>query len=145
MIAEVDEYSTVPLDICMETLGGIVLRQWRLDVENDLIENEIRARKTELAELNAEYTQSKAEHRDRLKVRIDNAEAKLKAAMDREKTKMEALKQQADAKIKALGHQAEKANAEIKTKIDRRIVEIRAESEKLSAKLHQPWERPEGD
>ena len=135
LIAEIDEYWTIPLDISMEALGGIVLRQWRLDVENTLIENEVRARNEELAELKAEYAQAKSENKARLKARIDNAEAKLKAAIDREKTKVEALKQQADAKIKALQDRAAKANTEIKTKIDQRIAAIHAESEKLAAKL----------
>ena len=43
LVAEVDEYWTIPLGLRMEALGGIVVRQWRLDVEQDLIHNEIRA------------------------------------------------------------------------------------------------------
>ncbi len=139
LIAEIDEYWTIPLDIRMEALGGILVRQWRLDVESDLLKNEIGARNAELTELKAEYAQAKAEHKARLKARIDNAEAKLKAAIDRENAKVKTLRQQADAKIKTLHDQAAKVSTETRKKIDQRIAEIHAESEKLSAKLHQTW------
>ena len=125
----------------METLGGVVLRQWRQEVESDRIESEISARTAELAQLKAEHAQAKAEDKSRLKARIDNAEAKLKATADRAKSKIETLKQRAEAKIKALQDQAAKASMGTKVKIDQRIAEIHAESEKISAKLHQAWER----
>ena len=132
LVAEVDEYWTVPLDLRMETLEGIVVRQWRLDVEHDLIENQIQARKAELSQLKAEYAQAKDEHKVRLEIRIGVAEAKLKAALEREKVKVETLKQQADAKIKALQKQAATASQETKTKIEQRVSEIQAECEKLA-------------
>ncbi|MBN9132103.1 MAG: DUF1269 domain-containing protein [Nitrosospira multiformis] len=132
LVAEVDEYWTVSIDLRMEALGGIVVRQWRLDVEQDLIRNDIRARNTELSQLKTEYAQAGGEHKARLEVRIKIAEAKLKAALEREKAKVEALKQQADAKIKALQKQAATASQETKTIIERRLAEIQAESEKLA-------------
>jgi len=135
LVAEVDEYWTIPIDLRMEALGGIVVRQWRLDVEQDLIRNDIRARNAELSQLKTEYAQAEGEHKARLEVKIKIAEAKLKAALEREKAKVEALKQQADAKIKTLQKQAATANPETKTIIERRVTEIQAESEKL-AKQH---------
>ena len=132
LVAEVDEFWTLGLDLRMEALGGIVVRQWRLDVERDLIENEIQARNAELFQLKAEYAQAGDEHKARLEVKIKTAEAKLKAALEREKAKVEALKQQADTKIKALLKQAATASLETKTKIEQRVVEIQAESEKLA-------------
>ena len=136
LVAEVDEFWTLGLDLRMEALGGTVVRQWRLDVERDLIENEIQARNAELFQLKAEYVQAGDEHKARLEVKIKTAEAKLKAALGREKAKVEALKQQADAKIKALQKQAATASPETKTKIERRLAEIQAESEKLLANQH---------
>lgn len=56
----------------------------------------------------------------------------MKAALEREKTKVEALKQQADTKIKALQKQAATASPETKTKIEQRVAEIQAESEKVA-------------
>lgn len=132
LVTEVDEYWTVPLDLRMEALGGIVVRQWRLDVEQDLIRNDIRARNAELSQLKAEYAQANDEHKARLEVRIKIAEAKLKAALEREKAKVEALKQQADAKIQTLQKQAATASPETRTIIERRVAEIQAESEKLA-------------
>jgi uncharacterized membrane protein len=141
VVADIEEFWTAPLDARMETLGGVVLRHWRQEVESDRIESEISARTAELAQLKAEHAQAKAEDKSRLKARIDNAEAKLKATADRAKSKIETLKQRAEAKIKALQDQAAKASTETKVKIDQRIAEIHAESEKISSKLHQAWER----
>lgn len=141
VVADIEEFWTAPLDARMETLGGVVLRQWRGDVESDRIESEISTRTEQLADLKAEHAQAKAEDKSRLKTRINNEEAKLKTAADRAKSKMETLKQQAEAKIKLLQDQAEKASTETKVKIDQRIARIHAESEKLSAQLHHAWER----
>lgn len=132
LVAEVDEFWTAGLDLQMEALGGIVVRQWRLDAEQDLIGNEIRARKAELSELKAEYAEAIEEHKARLEARIGVAEAKLKAALEREKAKAETLKQQADTKIKSLRKQAATASAETKTRIEHRLAEIQAESKKLA-------------
>jgi hypothetical protein len=103
-----------------------------MDVERDLIENEIQARNAELFQLKAEYAQAADEHKVRLEVKIRTAEAKLKAALGREKAKVEVLKQQADTKIKVLQKQAATASPETKTKIEQRVMEIQAESEKLA-------------
>jgi uncharacterized membrane protein len=132
LVAEVDEYWTVPVDLRMEALGGIVVRQWRLDVEQELIRNDIRARNAELSQLKVEYAQAEGEHKARLEVRIKIVEGKLKAALEHEKAKVEALKQQADAKIKALQKQATTASPETRTIIEQRVAEIQAESEKLA-------------
>ncbi len=135
LVAEVDEFWTLGLDLRMEALGGIIIRQWRLDVERDLIENEIQARNAELSQLKAEYAQAEDEYKVRLQIRIEVAEAKLKAALEREKSKVETLKQQADSKIKALQKQAATASPETKTKIERLVAEIQAESEKLANRM----------
>lgn len=134
LVAEVDEFWTAGFDLKMEALGGIVVRQWRLDVEQDLIRNEIRARKAELSELKAEHELAEENHKARLKVRIEVAEAKLKAALEREKAKVATLKQQADAKIETLRKQAVAAGPETRTRIEHRLAEIKAESETLSEK-----------
>jgi hypothetical protein len=132
LVAEVDEFWTLGLDLRMEALGGTVVRQWRLDVERDLIENEIQARNAELSQLKAEHAQAEDEHKARLEVKIRTAEGKLKAALKREKAKVEALKQQAETKVEALRKQVARASPETKVRIERLVAEIQAESEKLA-------------
>ncbi len=141
VVADIEEFWTAPLDTRMEPVGGVVLRQWRRDVESDRIESEISTRTEQLADLKAEHTQAGTEDKLRLKTRIDNEEAKLKATADRAMARMEALKQRAEAKIKLLQDHAAQVGAETKARIDHRIAKIHAESETLSARLHQAWER----
>jgi uncharacterized membrane protein len=135
LVAEVDEFWTLGLDLRMEALGGTVVRQWRLDVERDLIENEIQARNAELSQLKAEHAQAEDEHKARLEVKIRTAEGKLKAALKREKAKVEALKQQAETKVETLQKQVARASPETKIRIERLVAEIQAESEKLAKQL----------
>jgi uncharacterized membrane protein len=135
LVAEVDEFWTLGLDLRMEALGGTVVRQWRLDVERDLIENEIQARNAELSQLKAEHAQAEDEHKARLEVKIRTAEVKLKAALEREKAKVDALKQQAETKIETLQKQVARASPETKIRIERLVAEIQAESEKLAKQL----------
>lgn len=141
VVADVEEFRTAPLDARMEPLGGVVLRQWHRDVESDRIESEISTRTEQLAALKAEHAQARDEDKSRLQTRIDNEESKLKTAADQAKKKIEALKQQTEAKVKLLEDHAAKAGAETKVKIDQRVTKIHAESEKISVKLHQAWER----
>ena len=63
VIADVDEEWVTPLDSRMEALGGIVVREGRSDVEEDLYTRDVNALKAELAELKVEYAQAKEENK----------------------------------------------------------------------------------
>jgi uncharacterized membrane protein len=140
VVAEVDEDWVTPLDSRMEAIGGTVLREWRSDVEDELHTREVNARKAEVAELRAEFAQSRGEARAKLQARITTAQTKLQDATDRARTWIEQRREETDAKVKAVQEQAAAAKAGAKAKFDKRVAGLRASNEQRSAKLKQALE-----
>ena len=89
-----------------------------------MIREEVAASKAELAQLQAEYQQTTAENKAKLKARIDEVQTKAKAASDRLQARVKQIEQETEAKIKALQEQAAKAKGDAKTKFDTRICNI---------------------
>jgi uncharacterized membrane protein len=137
VVAEVDEEWVTPLDTRMDALGGIVLRQWRTDVEDEQFEQEVSALKAELAQLRAEDAHARAETRAKLKARTDETRAKLRNAADRAQTWIDQRRQETEAKVKALQSRATQADAEARAKREQRSADLRADYERRSAKLKQ--------
>jgi uncharacterized membrane protein len=139
IVAEVDETWTTPLDARMEALGGIVLRTWRADFEDEQIAREAAERKADWEQLRAEYAQASAETKAKVKAKLDQAKKDLERAQAGVKTRLEALEKEANAKIAALEQQVTKAHATARDKIKQRIAAARTDLETRSAKLRQAW------
>lgn len=133
IVAEVEEDWVTPLDTRMGAVGGVVVREWRMDFEDELTDREVKARKAEIAQLKEELTHASGEAKAKLTARIDEASAKLKNASDRAKAQITRLQKETDAKISVLQDQSAKATADAKAKIDRRISEMRANRERRIA------------
>jgi len=139
IVAEIGETWTTPLDTRMESLGGVVLRTWRADFEDDQIAKEIAARRADLEQLRAEYRQATAETKAKVKAKVDEAKANLEQAEQRLKIRLDVLQKEANAKIAALEKQVADAQADAKEKIRQRIAAARADLDARSAKLKQAW------
>ncbi len=139
IVAEVAEDWVTPLDTRMGAIGGTVVRELRMDFEDEMIEKDVKARKAEIAQLKEEVSHASAEAKAKLTARINEAHAKLKNASDRMEAQISRQQQETDAKIKVLQEQAAKAKANAKAKIDQRISELRADHERRSVKLKQAW------
>jgi uncharacterized membrane protein len=140
VIAEVAETWTTPLDTRMEPLGGIVLRTWRDDFEDEQIAKEIAAEKADWEQLRAEYAQASAETKAKLKAKLDQAKASLDATQKRVDAQMNALDKELKAKIAAMEQQLATAKADTREKINKRIADLRANSQARSDKLKRAWE-----
>ena len=139
VIAEIDENWTTPLDTRMESLGGIVLRTWRADFEDEQIAKEVAAQEADFEQLKAEYAQAGAETKAKLRAKLDEAKADLKQADARLQARIDALNKEGDARQASLEKQVVQAQAEAKEKIRKRIAIMRADYEARSAKLKQAW------
>jgi uncharacterized membrane protein len=137
VIAEVDEDWVSPLNTRMEAIGGSVVREWRSDFEDAQVAKETAARKAELAQLRAELAQSGADAKAKLQTRISEVKAKLDGLSNQAQTKLQKLEQDTNAKINALNGQIAKANAETKSRIKQRLVEVRADHDRRVAKLRE--------
>jgi uncharacterized membrane protein len=139
IVAEIDEYWTIPLDTRMEALGGTVLRTWRADFEDEQIATEVAARKADFEQLRAEYAQASAETKAKLKAKLDQAKTDLEQAEKRLAARLAEIEKEAAAKIEALERQIADAKAEAKEKLRQRMAAVKADLEARAAKLKQAW------
>ena len=102
IIAEISEEWVTPLDTRMGALGGIVIRAWRADFEDQLIREEVAAFKNELEQLQA--------------LLVDPVQGEI-----------------------ARQEQAAKAKGEAKAKLETRISELRADSQRRLRLLKEAW------
>lgn len=137
VIAEIDEGWITPLDARMESLGGEVLREWSVDVEDEYYAAQVAARKAELAELKAEVAHANEETRSKLRAKIDEASARLAAARDKAQERMELRQQATSAKIQALSERAVKVKSDAKTAMDSRLAALKDELAQRKVKLAQ--------
>jgi uncharacterized membrane protein len=139
VIAEIAETWTTPLDTRMEALGGIVLRTWRADFEDEQIAQEIAAENAEWEQLRAEYARASADTKAKLKTKLDKAKANLDAVKQKADARLAELDKELKAKVAAMEKQAATANADVKERINRRITTLRSDYQTRSAKLKQAW------
>ncbi|NVO16930.1 MAG: DUF1269 domain-containing protein [Rhodoplanes sp.] len=140
VIADIAEDWVIPLDSRMEAIGGSVVREWRSDFEEDLIAREAADRRLEEERLIAEFSHAKAEMKAKLRIRLDDAHAKVSDISGRAQTGLEMLKRETDARIGALKDQLAKAHADTKMRIEQRIDELTADRDRRAAKLKKAWE-----
>jgi uncharacterized membrane protein len=140
VVAEVWEEWTLPVDIRMEALGGVVFRRTRIDVVDAQITRDIAALKADLAGLETERDRATGEARAKLQAKVDGAKARLQASQDGIQARIKAGKQETEAKIKSLQEQAAKESGERKAKREGRIAELKADEKRRSDLLKQAWE-----
>jgi uncharacterized membrane protein len=140
VVAEVWEEWTLPVDTRMESLGGVVFRRSRQEVEDAIIDRDVAALEADLADLEAEADRSTGEAKAKLQKKIDETKAKLQAKQDEIKAKIEASQQETDAKVKSLQAQAAKESSERKAKREARIAELKADQKRRSDLLKQALE-----
>jgi uncharacterized membrane protein len=139
IVAEIEEDWVTPLDSRMEAAGGVVLRSWRDDLEDERIRREAERRRAELARLQAERAQAREEWQSKLAARVEEARAKCQDVCDRSQARIDRLREETEAKIEALLDQAPETK-DGKDKIEQRIAEIRADHDRRAAQLKQAWE-----
>lgn len=137
VIAEIDEDWVTPLNARMEAIGGTVAREWRSDFEDAQVAKETAARRAELAQLKAEFAQSRADAKAKLQTRINEVKAKLDQLASDAQTKLQKLDNDTKAKINSLNDQIAKANAETKSRIKQRLADLRADHDRRAAKLKE--------
>jgi uncharacterized membrane protein len=141
VVAEVWEERSLPVDTCMETLGGVVMRSPRREVLDTQGVADLTTYNAEVAELEAERDQATSEAQVKLQKKVDKTKGKLRAVQDDIQARIEASQQETEAKIKSLQEQADKDRSERKAKRERRIAELRAEQKRRNERLKEAWQR----
>ncbi|HLK60128.1 MAG TPA: DUF1269 domain-containing protein [Chthonomonadaceae bacterium] len=137
VVADIDEDWITPLDTRMDALGGIVVREWRTDFEEELYEREVNSRKAEVAQLRTEFAQAREENKAKLRARIEEAQTRLQDTMNQFQARVEQRQQEIDARIQTLQARAAKARSDAKARHEKRNAELQADYERRSTKLKQ--------
>jgi uncharacterized membrane protein len=153
VIAEISEEWIVPLDTRMEELGAKVDREDRVEFAEDALEKRVNARKARLAQLRAEHAQRKEERaRERtatkaeammqtlLTEEIEDERRKLERMADKSEKRLDRARLELSAKIEALLAQASGASSEVRSRIERRMAEVRSEFAEREQKLKRARE-----
>ena len=136
VVAEVDEDWALPVDSRMETLGGVVFRRARTEVDDLLFEREISMLKADIACLKSAAAYASRGIKPQIEDRIHVAQSELVALQLRANAKSDHLKREADFKIKSvMGQAAAVVQETVRARLEQRIADLRAEYELLSARL----------
>lgn len=133
LIADLAEEWVVPLDMRMESLGGVVFRRPRTLVETTEEDRDAAAHRAQMEQLQAERAQVRSDRLAKIDAKIDKLRIKLENALERKRVKMESRQQQRQAKIRALQTKANQAQGEARRRQEARIAELQREyAEKAS-------------
>jgi uncharacterized membrane protein len=149
LIAEIDEDWQVPLDTRMEALGGHLLRQTKLQIEDAYIERDIESSQKEvealeaekLASIQAAQTEKARKQAEKLQMKIDAARQKVAEKENSLTAKMQSLKEEGQDKVSALEAQKATATAEAKSRLDRRLADVRADYDRRITRLQDALNR----
>ena len=135
VVAEIDEDWVIPLDKRVGVLGGTVLRQARVDFEDEQINQAIATTQAELDDLKSELRQAREEDKAALQAQINAMKVTLRARVARAKEKREQLRRETEARIAALREQQAKARADAKARREQRIAKLNADYERRAGAL----------
>jgi uncharacterized membrane protein len=135
VVADLSEEWVTPVDTRMETLGGIVFRTARENVEDYQRTQSIEALREEIEQLRAEHARARADQKAKLQAKIDNINIKMQRKLERARQRSEQIKSETDAKVAALQKKAAKSQGDAKAAMEARVARIREEYELAASKL----------
>lgn len=140
VIAEIDETWQTPLDTRMEKLGGVVLRNWRGDFEDEQISIEIAAAKDSYEHFKTEFVHAKDDTKAKLKARVAEAKTQVESTEHRAKARVKVIDEDFNEKIAVLEKQMANVEAGAKEKIVKQISSLKSDDKTRSTKLKQAWD-----
>jgi len=131
IVADISEEWVTPVDVKMEALNGFVYRAPKKSVEEAQRARDIAELQAEIDQMKAEHAGAKAERKAKLQAKIDGLNAKLQSKLEQSRQRSEQVGNEMEAKVKALQQKAAKAQGETKAAINARLAEIN--------KQYQQW------
>jgi uncharacterized membrane protein len=106
VVAEVDEDWTIPVDRCMETIGGTVFRRALKEVKHTIHEENVAAMRADMAQIQAEQATAQADRKAKLLEKMNELDSKMQAQLEKDKQQRNATALQAKAKAEMLKEKA---------------------------------------
>jgi uncharacterized membrane protein len=137
VLAEIQETWEAPVDTRLRPLGAIVFRRLRSEVVEDQLAREAAALRAERQRLHEDLAQASAQTKAAMQAQIDAVDRQLKAIEEQAASRADQAKREVDAKVDRMREQMKQVNAREKAKIEKRVVEAKAEYAVRSAKLEK--------
>ncbi len=102
LVAEIQEDTTIPVDLRMEALGGTVFRRALSEVKHKVHDENVAAMKADLAQMEAEQAAAHAARKAKLQEKINQLDSKIQAQLEKSKQRRQAAEAQAKAKVEFL-------------------------------------------
>ena len=102
LVAEIQEDTTIPVDLRMEALGGTVFRRALSEVKHKVHDENVAAMKADLAQMKAEHAAAHADRKAKLQEKINQLDSKVQARLEKSKQQRQAEEAQAQAKVEFL-------------------------------------------
>ena len=131
IVADISEEWVTPVDVKMEALNGFVYRAPKKSVEEAQRARDIAELQAEIDQMKAEHAGAKAERKAKLQAKIDGLNAKLQSKLEQSRQRSEQVGSETEAKVKALQQKAAKAQGDTKAAINARVAEV--------SKQYQQW------
>ena len=131
ILADISEEWVTPVDVKMEALNGFVYRAPKKSVEEAQRARDIAELQAEIDQMKAEHAGAKAERKAKLQAKIDGLNAKLQSKLEQSRQRSEQVGNEMEAKVKALQQKAAKAQGDTKAAINARVAEV--------SKQYQQW------
>jgi uncharacterized membrane protein len=136
VVAELSEEWLTPLDARMEALGGTVVRAWRQDFVEDFFEKRKEPWEAELDKRRANRAAAGVARMDSMvTAEIADAEESLQKIADGALKRLDETRAELEAKLAVLEEQARNAKPDVRSRIEQRITEIRADLRERETKL----------
>jgi uncharacterized membrane protein len=137
VVAEIAEEGMSSLDTQMEAIGGVVLRELRIDAEDERVEKEAAIRRAHLAQLKAGAGQVAVENKPELLRRIDAAQRTLTNTAARLDSQLDDIRTESEQKTLTLREQGKQLTDDAKARVEERIASLGAELDQRTTKLHK--------
>jgi len=134
LVADISEEWMAPLDTKMTSLGGVIYRTPKDDVEVDQIDRDIAALDAEISQTETEAKQSLGERKADLQARLKNLREKRQKKIDDAKQRAEQRDRELNAKLKALKEKIANNRGKTKAAIDARRNHIKSNYERTLTK-----------
>lgn len=141
VVAEVEESWVTPVDTRMAELGGTVVRRYRVDVEDEMLDRDLAAAQAEYDDLKRELSEAHEENKEKLNAKLDAAKAKLADISSQAKARKEDAMDELDSKIESIDAQIEKASDSAKARLEETKAKLEKQREERHEKLSGIWER----
>jgi len=99
LVAEIQEDTTIPVDLRMEALGGTVFRRALSEVKHKVHDENVSAMRADLAQMKAEHAAAHADRKAKLQEKINQLDSKIQARLEKSKQRRQAEEAQAQGKV----------------------------------------------